>query len=141
MLASLLFFSALLVQSAVPSDDPDIVALEQRLFRAIEERNRLALEDLLSDDYVLRGNPDVSRAGWLDDAVTLCWGPRWDLQDLTIQEHGDIQIASFILNFYRDPLTCRNATLRSLITDVWERRDGRWRLVVRHSGPVGEGPR
>jgi putative salt-induced outer membrane protein YdiY len=142
MLLSLLFVGALLPQSVVPPEDPDIIALEQRLFRAIEEKNRDALEELLADDYVLRGNPDVPRDTWLHNAVTLCWGPRWNLQQLIVQEHGEVQIASFILNFYRDPLTCRAVDLRSLITDVWERRNGRWQLVVRHAGPVGEaGPR
>jgi putative salt-induced outer membrane protein YdiY len=64
------------------------------------------------------------------------------LQDLNVQEHGEVHIASFILNFYRDPLTCRGVDMRSLITDVWERRDGEWKLVVRHAGPVGvAGPR
>jgi putative salt-induced outer membrane protein YdiY len=143
MLSSLLFVAAVLIAQPVdPTDDPDIVALEQRLFRAIEEKNRGALDGLLADDYVLRGNPDVDRDTWLHNAVTLCWGPRWNLQQLTVQERGDVQIASFILNFYRDPLTCRAVDLRSLITDVWERRNGRWQLVVRHAGPVGDaGPR
>jgi putative salt-induced outer membrane protein YdiY len=137
MLLSLLFVGALFNQSDVSPDDVDVVALEQRLYRAIEEKNRDALERLLADDYVLRGNPDVTRDMWLHNAVTLCWGPRWNLQDLAVVEHGEVQIASFILNFYRDPLTCRSVELRSLITDVWERRDGEWKLVVRHAGPVG----
>ena len=142
MLLTLLVVGALLSQSVTPSDDADIVALEQRLFRAIEVKDSRTLEGLVADDYVLRGNPDVTRETWLHNAVTLCWGPQWNLQELTVQEHGDVQIATFILNFYRDPLTCRAVALRSLITDVWERRDGQWKLVVRHSGPVGEtGPR
>jgi putative salt-induced outer membrane protein YdiY/ketosteroid isomerase-like protein len=142
MLLTLLVVGALLSQSVAPSDDADIVALEQRLFRAIEEKDRATLEGLMADDYVLRGNPDVTRETWLHNAVTLCWGPRWNLEELTVQEHGDVQIATFILNFYRDPLTCRAVALRSLITDVWERRDGQWKLVVRHAGPVGDvGPR
>jgi putative salt-induced outer membrane protein YdiY len=142
MLLSLLLLGTLLNQSVLSVDDADVVALEQRLYRAIEEKNREVLEGLLADDYVLRGNPDVTRDTWLHNAVTLCWGPRWNLQDLAVVEHGDLQIASFILNFYRDPLTCRSAELRSLITDVWERRDGQWRLVVRHAGPVGQvGPK
>jgi putative salt-induced outer membrane protein YdiY len=143
MLLSLLFVGALLTQPAIPPpDDADIVALEQRLYRAIEEKNRGVVEGLLADDFILRGNPDVDRATWVHNAVTLCWGPRWNLQQLTVLDHGDVQIASFILNFYRDPLTCRAVELRSLITDLWERRDGQWRLAVRHAGPVGEaGPK
>jgi putative salt-induced outer membrane protein YdiY len=139
MLLSVLLFARLFTQPIiVPDQEPDIVALEQQLFRAIEERNRDALERLIAPDFVLRGNPDTSRGTWISGAVTLCWGPRWDLQQLIVRDEGETQVASFILNFYRDPLTCRPAFLRSLITDVWARRDGRWQLTVRHAGPVGD---
>jgi putative salt-induced outer membrane protein YdiY len=139
---ALLFVGALFFQPVVPLDEPDIVALEQQLFRAIEEKNPAVLDSLLSDDFILRGSPDMARDVWLTNAVTLCWGPSWDVQQLTVRADGDTQVASFILNFYRDPLTCRPAALRSLITDVWVRRDTGWKLWLRHSGPVGEaGPR
>lgn len=118
--------------------DPDIVALEQRLFRAIEEKNRPALEALVATEFVLRGEPDTDRESWLKNAVSLCWGPSWDIQKLSVREQDDTQIATFILNFYRDPITCRVAPMRSLITDIWIREDGQWRLAMRHSGPVGE---
>lgn len=135
--------AALVVQTVEPAvqpddPDPDIVALEQRLFRAIEEKNRAALEDLLADDFVLRGEPDTDRESWLKNAVSLCWGPSWDVQKLTVREQDDTQIATFILNFYRDPITCRAAPMRSLITDIWVHQDDQWKLAMRHSGPVGE---
>lgn len=128
------------VESAVQPDepDPDIVALEQRLFRAIEEKNRAALEQLLADDFVLRGEPDTDRESWLKNAVSLCWGPSWDVQKLSVREQDDTQVATFILNFYRDPISCRAAPMRSLITDIWVRQDDQWKLAMRHSGPVGE---
>ncbi len=139
---ALFLVGALFLQPAVPTDEPDIVALEQQLFRAIEEKDRSALDSLLSDDFVLRGSPDMTREVWLTSAVTLCWGPSWDVQQVSVRAEGDTQVASFILNFYRDPLTCRPAILQSLITDVWVRRDSGWKLWLRHSGPVGEsGPR
>ncbi len=137
MLASLLLLSALLSQSALQKEELDTVALEQRVFRAIETKNRRALDELLARDYVLRGNPDVGRAAWLENAVTLCWGPRWDLEQMDVREGADTRVATFILNFYQDPVTCRPAFLRSLVTDVWTREDGAWKLSVRHSGPVG----
>lgn len=142
MLPPLLLAAALLSEPALEPAAPDIVALEQRLFRGIERRDRAAIDQLLADDFALRGNPDLDRETWLANAVALCWGPRWNLRALTVRELGDTQVASFVLHFYRDPLTCREAALQSLITDVWARRDGQWKLVVRHAGPVGEdGPR
>lgn len=149
-MAALILLGTLILQFAMPfcagaaepPDDPDIVALEQQLFRAIEEKRRDRLEALLAADFVARGAPDLPRRTWLDNAVTLCWGPSWDVQQLTVREQGETQVATFILNFYRDPLTCRPAPMRSLITDVWIRRDGQWQLLLRHAGPVGEaGPR
>ena len=148
MLALLLLLGTLIVSPAVPvanaqpTDDADIVALEQRLFRGIETKDRAVLELLLAPDFVSRGAPDISREAWLTNAVTLCWGPSWDIQQLAVHEQGGTQVATFILNFYRDPLTCRFAAMRSLITDVWTWRDNRWQLLLRHAGPVGEaGPR
>lgn len=139
---TLLLAGVLLVQPVVPADDADIVAFEQQLFRAIEEKDRATLEALVADDFIVRGVPDMNRGDWLSSAVALCWGPSWDIQQMNVREEGDAQVASFILNFYRDPLTCRPAPLRSLITDVWVRRGGTWKLSIRHSGPVGEaGPR
>lgn len=144
LLGTLMFFpaTAAFAAAAQPPDEPDIVALEQQVFRAIEEKNRARLEALLADDFVTRGAPDIDRRTWIDNAVSLCWGPSWDLQQLTVREQGETQVATFILNFYRDPLSCRPAAMRSLITDVWVRRDSQWQLLLRHSGPVGEsGPR
>lgn len=147
---ALLVLSTLVVQLLFPSpaaaqpdlEEPDIIALEQRVFRAIEEKNREALEELLTADFVSRGVPDIDRAQWLSNAVSLCWGPSWDIQQLAVREQDGTQVATFIFNFYRDPLTCRAAPMRSLITDLWVRRDNRWQLMLRHAGPVGEaGPR
>ena len=42
-------------------------------------------------------------------------------------------IVGFELTFYTDPVTCRPAVLRSLITDVWTRDGGEWRLQLRHA--------
>jgi hypothetical protein len=115
-----------------------VAALEQRLFRAIEEKNRPALEALLASEFILRGEPDTDRESWLKNAVSLCWGLSWDLQKLAVREQDETQIVTFILNFYRDPISCRAAPMRSLITDVWVREDGQWKLAMRHAGPVGE---
>jgi putative salt-induced outer membrane protein YdiY len=51
----------------------------------------------------------------------------------------DTAVVSFELTFDQDPVTCQPATLRSLITDVWHRREGVWQLALRHSGSPGIG--
>jgi putative salt-induced outer membrane protein YdiY len=116
------------------ADAPQLRRLERALFDALHGRDRAQLERLLADEFVLRGTPDIDRATWLQNATTLCWGDRSDLDAFRVRPYGEMAIASFELTFYVDPSTCRPAVLRSLVTDVWVRDTGGWRLHVRHAG-------
>lgn len=121
--------------SGQPDVATEIRANEDALFDALRRKDVSRLQRLLAADFVLRAKPDVDRATWLRNAVALCWGDRMDVEDFRVATRGDTAIASFELTFYVDPSTCEPATLRSLITDVWVREAGEWRLRVRHSGP------
>lgn len=112
----------------------DIRRLESSLLEALHARDRRRLESLLAADYVLRGAPDIDRETWLQNAVTLCWGERSDLDGFRAHRHENVVIASFELTFYVHPGTCRAGVLRSLVTDVWVRDAGGWKLKVRHAG-------
>jgi putative salt-induced outer membrane protein YdiY len=95
-------------------------------------------EEVLPADFVLRGAPDVPRDAWIANAARLCWGDRYELTDFRLIAHDrPTAVVSFVLTTFRDPETCDRAILRSLVTDVWRQDDGRWRLVLRHSGPAG----
>ena len=118
----------------------DIRLLETSLAEALHARDRQRLESLLAADYVLRGVPDIDRETWLQNAVKLCWGDRSDLDDFRARRHEDVVIASFELTFYVDPGTCRPGVLRSLVTDVWVRETGEWKLKVRHAGAPPASP-
>lgn len=139
MLATLLLSPLLAVAaSAMPLDQiaDEILVQEQALARAMHARDRASLESLLADDYVLRSVPDIPRHTWIENAVTLCWGDRSDISAYQVRMVDGAAVASFVLTFYVDPATCRPAVLRSLITDVWRAREGRWELAVRHSAPA-----
>ena len=122
--------------AAADQQADEILALERALTAAMHARDGGQLDALLAADYVLRSAPDIPRDTWMRNALTLCWGPQSDMTDFQARRLGDAAIASFVLTFYVDPTTCRPATLRSLITDVWTRQDGEWRLLVRHSAPA-----
>lgn len=122
-------------QRDIPSEIRD---RETALFDALRAKDAARLERLLADDFVLRGKPDVDRAAWLRNAVGLCWGDRMDLDTFRATPADETVVATFELTFYVDPATCGPAILRSLITDVWVRDAGEWRLRVRHSGPPPE---
>jgi putative salt-induced outer membrane protein YdiY len=115
-------------------DSGEVRLLESALVEALHARDRQRLGSLLASDYVLRGTPDIDRETWLQNAVTLCWGDRSDLDGFRARRYDGVVIASFELTFYVDPATCRAGVLRSLITDVWVLEPDGWKLKVRHAG-------
>lgn len=110
--------------------------LERTLADALHRKDRAALESLLAPEFVLRGNPDVSRTTWLDNAIKYCWGERSDIAKLRAIPSDQMAVVTFELTFYTNPQTCEPQTNGSLITDIWMQRDGRWQLAVRHSAPL-----
>ncbi len=99
-------------------------------------RDRQRLEDLLAPDFILRSAPDIDRDTWIRNAITLCWGDRSTMDGFRAREQAGVVIAAFELTFYVDPSTCRQAVMRSLITDIWTESPDGWRLQIRHSGPA-----
>ena len=116
-------------------EHPAIRAQEMALADAVRTRNVTLLERLLASDYVLRSAPDVDRAAWIRNALTLCWGNRSDIERFRTQQHDGVVVATFEMTFFQDPATCRPAVLRSEITDVWVEHPEGWRLHIRHSSP------
>ncbi|MEQ1911521.1 MAG: DUF481 domain-containing protein [Vicinamibacterales bacterium] len=113
----------------------EIRAKEMALADAMHRRDKAGLERLLAPEYVLRNAPDVDRATWIRNALTLCWGTRLDMDRFRTQQHDGVVVATFEMTFYQDPATCRPAVLRSEITDVWVEHPDGWQLLVRHSSP------
>ena len=140
VLAFTLLSSVRDTQAAQPPPPQDqsaeIREREEAVTEALHGRDRRRLEQLLAPEFVLRGTPDLDREEWIHNAVTLCWGDRSRIDQLHVRQVGDVVIAGFELTFYTEPVTCRPAVLRSLITDVWTRDEGEWRLRLRHSAPA-----
>jgi len=136
-IALLLSFVSLALPAAAQAPAPDVRALEDALARGLVEKDRAALDGLLAPGFVLRGNPDVDRATWLDNAVSLCWGDEATIDEFSIVSLGDGIVATFTLTTDRHPTTCEPAVVRSVITDLWRPTGGAWRLVLRQSGPGG----
>jgi putative salt-induced outer membrane protein len=138
----LLLFSLMTWLAAAPAgtlhDDTlvrEVLTLERALAGTLQTRDRGVMESLLDEDFVLRSEPDIGRATWIDNALTKCWGDRFEITNFTVHEQKDARVATFTLTMYVNPANCQQATIRSLITDVWIAHEGAWRLRVRHSGP------
>lgn len=126
------------VQAQPPADE--LRRAEDELATALTTKQRDVLDRLLAPDFVLRGQPDVTREAWLTNALSLCWGDRFELTDFALRStSGDTAVTTLVLTTHRDPKTCEPAVITSVITDFWVRRAGEpgWRLAMRHSGPAG----
>jgi putative salt-induced outer membrane protein YdiY len=141
LLAAVCLMPVLAAPAVAGQDTPvaTVLEAERALARAMHGRDAAALDALLDPAFVLRGSPDVGRDEWIANALTRCWGDRFDLSNLDGRAAGDAIVASFEHAFYVDPITCEPARLASLVTDVWVEREGRWRLLVRHAGTTGRG--
>ncbi len=129
----LLLFS---LTTTLPDRTVELIAREQALAATLQSRDREAMEQLLDDQFVLRSNPDVTRSTWIENAITHCWGDRYEMTGTKTDVQDDVAIVTFELTLHVNPVNCQPATIRSLITDVWVYVDGAWRLRVRHSGPM-----
>ncbi len=136
MIAVLALLPFVLLRAPLQSDAAAVEARERAIAAALHSHDRATFDETLAPDFVLRASPDIDRAQWIQNAVSLCWGDHSDIGDFSARRAGDAVVATFVLTFYVDPGTCQPAVLRSLVTDVWTHEGNRWTLRVRHAGPV-----
>lgn len=126
-----------LLTTPAPAQAPiELRSAERQLATALIAKDAAALERLLTPGFVLRGSPDVPRATWMKNALTLCWGDRFEISDFAVASaSGDTAVVTLLLTTHQDPMTCEPAVIRSLMTDLWVRDGENWRLALRHSAP------
>ena len=110
--------------------------------QAIEARDTAAADGLLHRDYMLclvvPSSVVVPRAAWLatlPDYVV----HEWTLQERQVEVDGDV--AAVLQRGYQ------RATVRGeprdgvfVLSDIWLRQDGEWRVWKRHSTPLAATP-
>jgi hypothetical protein len=124
VLRCLLFCCWLFVSApaAAQLPDEDLRQAEDALARALVAGDAVAFDTLLAPEFVLRGAPDVPRATWMANALSLCWGDRHEIDDFAVPSaNGEVAVVSLVLTTFRDPQTCEPAIIRSLLTDLWRR--------------------
>lgn len=110
--------------------------------RSIEERDIQAASGYLDDDYALElVAPQavvVSRAQWLETLPGYVVSS-YSVDERIVDIEGDLAV---VLHRARMQATVfggdRSGTF--VITDVWRRREGVWRVWRRHSTPLQAGP-
>lgn len=123
-----------------PAED-DLREAMERFQGCIERRDRAAAESVLDPDYALvlvqPARAVMPRARWLevlDDYVVEAYA----VKDQVVDVDGDLAVV-----LHRDEMSAtvlgqdRSGTF--IITDVWRRVGGGWKIWRRHSTPVSAG--
>jgi ketosteroid isomerase-like protein len=118
--------------------------LEERMLafqRCIEARDQEAVKDLLDDDYALvlvqPARVVIPRQRWLEvlsDYVVHSYA----VEELIVDVDADCAAVMQRANMKATVLGQDRSGL-FMISDVWRRRNGTWRLWRRHSTPISAG--
>ena len=110
----------------------ELLAAEDDVFAAIQRRDREALESLTAEEFILRvpGAPDLDRAGFLAGIAAI----PGEIAAVTGEKVAARSLGggTGIVTGYqvaRVRLDGREIADRQAFADVFERRDGRWRMV------------
>jgi ketosteroid isomerase-like protein len=118
-----------------------ILRLQNEWMDAWVRRDLRRLEELLADDFVLTSVSSdtlVDRATWLRNALGPARGEGFHYDDLHIQIYKDAAIAHSRFS-QRARMGDQDWSGEFLVTDVWVREKGSWRVASRHSSrPTGQ---
>ena len=122
--------------------EAEIAIMEDSLMAAIATRDSLALERLLAPGFAYWREP--SPENWTRRSASWTARAAWIQQTLTSPDSG--QIRAIAVELRNQGATVRITLERAgtegsddTVTDRWERRNGRWRIVERQVvGPPGK---
>lgn len=106
---------------------------------AVAERDIDFLEDHLGEEFKLitgrPGHETRDRAEWLEVTTTAYEIHSFRFDELDVLDYGDVAV---VRSRYSQAATMGDADRSQsfLMTDVWHRREGEFRLVSRHISPL-----
>jgi len=122
-------------------DDRAVLAqLQHDWMRAVQERDMDRLEEIVSDGFrftAIHLNPEpMSREQWMAAAREGYTIVSFAYERMDIDVFGDTAI---VHARYSQVASYHHTSLSNVfrLTDVWNRQDGTWRVVARHSSVLG----
>jgi ketosteroid isomerase-like protein len=118
----------------------ELESLEREFMRAVQRRDVAWLSDRLGDEFTLTtgrpGHEVRSREEWLRVTGEEYEIDSFSFDELEVLDYGD---AAVVRSRYRQRARMggEDRSESYLMTDVWVRREERWRLVTRHISPLG----
>jgi ketosteroid isomerase-like protein len=114
----------------------ELEELERGLLAALQRSDRVTLERLLADDFVITTagwiREPVGKSAWLAAALSEHTLDAFDLSVSHVRSYGDVAV---VLSASTQSGTRRGQPWEMSFnyTDVWTRHEAAWRLSVRHA--------
>jgi hypothetical protein len=117
----------------------ELRGLEERFMAAVAERDLDFLDQHLGEEFKLTtgrpGHETRDRAEWLEVTASAYEIRSFRFDELEVLDYGDVAV---VRSRYSQQATMGDADRSQgyLMTDVWHRREGTFRLVSRHISPL-----
>lgn len=118
------------------SDENEIRRLQQEWMDAWLRQDRAAIEQILAPDYTLTVSSMPSRAVTRDKWIELVGrftAQSFEYRDMSVRLIGDLAVVSSIGRAIGGQVDGSDRSFSFFLTDVWVKRDGRWRVAARYS--------
>jgi ketosteroid isomerase-like protein len=121
---------------SVDDDREQLAQLQRDWMQAVEDRDMDRLEEIVSPGFrftAIHLNPEpMTRDQWMDAARAGYTIVSFAYESMDIDVFGD---AAVVHSRYSQVASLNYTSLSNAfrLTDVWNRQDGRWRVVARHS--------
>ncbi len=117
--------------------EAQISALERQWAAAFQAKDIFALQNLMADGYALiigvQGMPlqVVPRNAWLEDLHDYEIS-NVSIDHIHVRAYGDVAVAVMLWR-QEARLGGQDRSAQFMLTDIWVRQNGEWRMVERHS--------
>jgi ketosteroid isomerase-like protein len=121
---------------SVDDDREQLAQLQRDWMQAVEDRDMDRLEEIVSPGFrftAIHLNPEpMTRDQWMDAARAGYTIVSFAYESMDIDVFGDTAV---VHSRYSQVASLNYTSLSNAfrLTDVWNRQDGRWRVVARHS--------
>lgn len=122
------------------SDKRELEQLENEWMQAVLDRDRATLERIVANGFrftAIHLHPDpIPRDQWMEAAMTGYTIVSFHFMGMDIDVFGDTAV---VHARYSQVAHFNNVDLSNVfrLTDVWNRHDGHWQVVARHSTMMG----
>lgn len=122
--------------ASAKADENEIRRLQQDWMDAWLRQDRATIEQILAPDYTLTvsslPSQAVTRDRWIE-LVERFTAESFEYRDMSVRLIGDVAVVSSIGRAVGGQVDGSDRSFPFFLTDVWVKRDGRWRVAARYS--------